>query len=335
MVAVIILCVLIAAGYRIYERIYAANILISDDPQFLMIPTSASFDKVCTLLLEAGLQNEASFRWTAHRMNYPDRVKAGRYRLPNGMNNIELVRMLRSGRQIPVKVTFNNIRTGAQLAGKVAVVIETDSAGIAALFSDDVFLNKHHLTPETAISVFIPNTYEFQWNTSAKQFWERMLKEHTRFWNEERRRKADAIEMTPLQVSILASIIEEETQMNDEKPMMASVYINRLQRAMPLQADPTLKFAAGDFSIRRILDKHKEIQSPYNTYLHTGLPPGPICMPSVASLDAVLNYKKSDYLYFCAKEDLTGYHNFSKTLAQHNRNAEAYQKALNKLRIYN
>ena len=323
------------AGYRIHRFIYGDNMSVIDkESTFLYIPTGADYEQVCVLLSEAGLKDSESFRLTARKMNYPNKVKPGRYRLTDGMNNIELVRMLRSGRQIPVKVTFNNIRLNTQLAGAVTPPIEADSADVMRLLTDSVYQAKFKLTPQTVLTIFIPNTYEFFWNTSATDFMERMSKEHNRFWNETRKQKARNAGMTPTQVSILASIIEEETQMDGEKPTMAGVYINRLKLGMPLQADPTVKYAAGDFAIRRVLNKHKEIKSPYNTYMHKGLPPGPICIPGIASIDAVLNYVKHDYLFFCAKDDFSGYHSFARTLAAHNSNARAYQNALNKLKIY-
>ncbi|MDR1172138.1 MAG: endolytic transglycosylase MltG [Bacteroidales bacterium] len=325
-----------AVGYRFYERINGVSVSVVDknDP-FLYIPSNSTFNDVCSLLREGGLHDVESFRWVAGKMHYPDRVKAGRYRLTDGMSNLELVRMLRAGRQIPVKVIFNNIRLNTQLAGAVASSIEADSAGIMALLTDSAYFAEHFkLAPQSVLSLFIPNTYEFFWNTSAKGFVERMSKEYDRFWTENRRQKAFEAGLTPLQVSILASIIEEETQMSSEKPVMAGVYINRLNRGMLLQADPTIRYAVGDFTIKRVLNRHKEIQSPYNTYQNTGLPPGPICIPSIASIDAVLNYVRHDYLFFCAKDDLSGYHNFARTLEQHNKYAQAYQKALNKLKIY-
>ena len=325
----------IAAGYLLYQRIYRPNLSITEtEPVFLYISSGAAFEQVCDLLSENGLENISSFRWVAEKMNYPSRIKAGRYRLIDGTSNIELVRMLRLGRQAPVKVTFNNIRTDDRLAGIVSSNIEADSVSILALLRDSVYLHNFKLSTKTALSLFIPNTYEFLWNTSAQGFMERMNKEYARFWNEDRLAKARSVDMTPLQVSILASIIEEETQKDSEKSTMAGVYINRLQCGMPLQADPTIKYAAGDFAIRRVLNSHKLISSPYNTYMYTGLPPGPICIPSIASIDAVLNYVKHDYFYFCAKDDLSGYHNFARTLQQHNNNARAYQNALNKLKIY-
>jgi UPF0755 protein len=323
-------------GGRIYDGVYGANLSVSgDEAVFLYIPSNSVFRDVCLRLEEAGLQDIESFRRVAGRMNYPSKVKAGRYRLVDGMSNVDIVRMLRSGRQIPVKVVFNNIRLDTQLAGAVTQNIEADSASLMALLTDSAYLAEHFkLTPQTALSICIPNTYEFFWNTSAGGFLERMSKEHERFWNESRREKARAAKLTPLQVTIIASIIEEETQKDDEKPLMAGVYINRLNRGMLLQACPTLKYALGDFTIKRVLNRHKEVQSPYNTYIHSGLPPGPICIPSIASIDAVLNYSKHDYLFFSAREDFSGYHHFARTLAEHNRNSGEYQKKLNKKKIY-
>ena len=338
-VGLIMLILLIASGiigYRLYIYIYGDNLLVvQKENPFLYIPTNSTFDEVCSRLEEVGLIDASSFRRIARRMNYTDKVKSGRYRLTDGMNNIELVRMLRSGRQIPVKVIFNNIRLNTQLAYAVTTTIEADSTSVMALLTDSAYLaEKFKLTTQTVLSLFIPNTYEFFWNTSATGFMERMSREYDRFWTESRRQKARDAGLTPLQVSILASVIEEETRMDSEKPTMAGVYINRLNKGIPLQADPTLKYALGDFTIRRVLKKHTEIQSPYNTYLNAGLPPGPICIPSIASIDAVLNFVRHDYLFFCAKEDMSGYHNFARTLQQHNRNAQAYQKALNSQKIY-
>ena len=338
-IAGILLMLLVAGGmtvYRFHKCIYGVNLsLIYKDDPFLYIPTGSAFDDVCSRLAEAGLHDTESFRWVANRMNYPAKLKSGRYRLTDGMNNIELVRMFRAGRQIPVKVIFNNIRLNTQFAGAVTRTIEADSSSIMALLTDSVYLaERFNLRPSTVLSLFIPNTYEFFWDTSPKGFMDRMAREYDHFWTESRRQKASDANLTPLQVAILASIIEEETQMNSEKPTMAGVYINRLNKGMLLQADPTVKYAAGDFTIKRVLNRHTKIQSPYNTYMYAGLPPGPICIPSIASIDAVLNYNRHDYLFFCAKDDFSGYHNFARTLQQHNRNAQAYQKALNHQKIF-
>jgi UPF0755 protein len=249
------------------------------------------------------------------------------------MTNRQLVTILRSGKQTPVRITFNNFRTLDQLASRVSAVIEADSASLMEAFFDRDFLERNQLTRYEVKAIFIPNTYELWWNTSATQFVERMRVEHERFWTDERRQKAKARGLTPIQVSILASIIEEETNKNTEKPLMASVYINRLRIGMPLQADPTVKYAMEDFGLRRILNVHTRYDSPFNTYEYRGLPPGPICSPSVITLDAVLNSPTTEYLFFCAKADFSGYHAFARTLAEHNRNAREYHAALNARRI--
>ena len=196
-------------------------------------------------------------------------------------------------------------------------------------------IDKYGFVRETFPAMFIPNTYEFYWNTSAERFIQRMNGEYKIFWSDDRIAKAENLKLKPVEVSVLASIIELESMHNDENQTIAGVFINRLKKGMPLQSDPTIIFAWQDFSIRRVLNKHREIKSPYNTYRNRGLPPGPICIPSISSIDAVLNYEKHNYLYFCAKDDFSGYHNFAGTLSEHNRNARLYQHALNKRRIFN
>jgi UPF0755 protein len=209
-----------------------------------------------------------------------------------------------------------------------------DSIDIANLLTEKSILQEYNFTKQTLPALFIPNTYQVYWNISAKDFLNRMFKEYKRFWTEERQNKAKAIGLTPIEVSILASIVEEETNNKSEKPMVAGLYINRLKKGMPLQADPTVKFAWQDFTLRRITNKHLTIDSPYNTYKIIGLPPGPIRIPSPEGIDAVLNYSKHNYLYMCAKEDFSGTHNFASTLSEHNRNARKYWDALNKRKIY-
>ena len=211
--------------------------------------------------------------------------------------------------------------------------IEADSADIAALLKDEETAKKYGFNKQTFCSMFIPNTYEFWWNTSAEEFVQRMADEYKKFWNDDRKAKANELGLSQSQVSTLASIVESETQKNDEKARIAGVYINRLKKDWLLQADPTVVFAAGDFTIKRILNKHLEINSPYNTYKYKGLPPGPICIPSTTSIDAVLNYEHHNYMYFCAKEDFSGYHNFATTNAQHEANARRYHDALRKAGI--
>ena len=241
--------------------------------------------------------------------------------------------MLKSGQQEPVKVVFNNIRLKEQLAGVISKQIEADSLSITKLLSDKEYLSALGLTPENSVSLFIPNTYEFYWNTSAKGFIERMQKEHNRFWNERRRTILNRTGLNITEVIILASIVEQETKKNDEKPIVAGVYLNRLRKNWNLEADPTLIFATRDFSAKRVLNIHKEVDSPYNTYRNRGLPPGPICIPSIASIDAVLNYKEHQYMFFCAKDDFSGYHSFARTYQEHLVNARRFHNELNRRKI--
>jgi len=290
---------------------------------------------VVSLLYENNyIINRNSFEWLAEKKNYRNHIYPGRYKLTNGMSNNKLLDLLRSGKQEPVKVVFNNVRTKEQLAGKIAKQIEADSISIMRLLKDKDFIGKYDLNIATISCIFLPNTYEFWWNTSAEKFIDRMNNEYKKFWNEKRLSKAKVLNLTKEDVVTIASIVDEETYKKDEMDDIAGVYINRLRKRMPLQADPTIKFALGDFTVKRILKKHLDIDSPYNTYKFYGLPPGPISIPSIDAIDAVLNYKEHDYLYFCASADFSGYHVFAKTLSQHNVNARAYQRALNKEKIY-
>jgi UPF0755 protein len=324
-----------AAGYYLYKVIYTPNTWTpNEEPVSIYIPTGSTFNDLKKILYKNGLViHRNNFEWLAQKKQLDNLVKPGRYIIKNGMTNLDLVNLLRSGHQTPVNVIFNNVRDIYQLAGKVGRQIEADSAEIINLLTDSTYLSKMGLTPLTASTIFIPNTYEFWWNTNADSFIKRMYDEYNKFWNEERKKKATEMGMTQSEIITLASIVEKETNKNDEKPRIAGVYVNRLKKGWRLQADPTLIYAIGDYSIKRVLNKHKTIESPYNTYLHIGLPPGPICIPSISSIDAVLNYDKSNYLYFCAKDDFSGYHVFAKTNRQHVLNAKKYQKALDKLKI--
>ena len=237
--------------------------------------------------------------------------------------------MLCGGLQTPVKVTFNNMRDVDMLAGRIATQIEADSSSLSILLHNQDYVKQLGFNNYTIPALFLPDTYEFYWNTDSEGFVNRMFQEYNKFWNEERKQQAQTKGLTPVQVSTLASIVNKETNMSDEMPRVAGVYLNRLKSNWLLQADPTLVFAWNDFTIKRVLDRHKEIESPYNTYKYPGLPPGPICIPSLAAVKAVLNAEDHHYFYFCAKEDFSGYHNFAKTLAEHNRNAAKYQQALN------
>lgn len=323
--------------YDIYKDIYKPNVTIKgDDKTYLYIRTGSSYSDVLnTLQQNRYVKDTASFNWLAKKMGYPENVKPGRYLIEYNMSNRKLITMLRSGIQKPVKVVFHNIRTTYQLASVISRQIEADSVDLVKILNNKSKAEDFGFSKEAFIAMFIPNTYEFYWNTNATEFCERMFKEYKKFWNETRRSKANDIDYSPVEISIIASIVEEETQYNPEKPVIAGVYINRLKRGMALQADPTVKFAVGDFTIKRVLDKHTAVQSPYNTYRQPGLPPGPICIPSITTINAVLNYQRHDYLYFCAKDDFSGSHSFAKTLEQHNINANAYRKALNRNKIFN
>lgn len=301
----------------------------------LYIHTGSDYLKVYGLIDSlAGIENPELFNWIAKKKNYPTHVKSGRYVIVSGMTYVKLIDMLRAGRQTPVNVTFNNIRTLNQLAGKVSQKIEADSVEIMSFLSDESNYSADGFTKETVIAVFIPNTYQFFWNTDPEEFYQRMLKEYTAFWNSERRSLATEKNLDPIGVSILASIVDDEVAKVAEKPRIAGVYLNRLRIGMPLQACPTIRFAMNDFTITRVLKKHLEFESPYNTYKHKGLPPGPVGCPSIEGIEAVLNAEDHDYLYFAAKADFSGSHNFSRTLSEHNRYAAQYQRELNKRRIF-
>lgn len=316
--------------------LFAPNITPeSNKKSYLCIPDSTNFVGVTNLLNEsAAITNMSAFKQVAALFNYGDKIKPGRYELRKGMNNFQLVRILRSGRQTPVRLTFNNIRTKEQLAGRLGLQLMADSTEILQLMNDSAFLAKYGLKPTTAIALFIPNTYEFFWNTNARGLFERMNKEYANFWTDERRTKAAEIPLTPLEVSTLASIVEEETNNKADRPMVAGLYINRLKINMPLQADPTLKFAVGDFSLKRVLLQHILYISPYNTYRNRGLPPGPIRVASEKGIDAVLDFSQHKYIYMCASESLNGEHKFATNWTEHVANAKRYQQRLNELKIY-
>ena len=336
--AFILLAILGCGGmvYELYSRVYQLNIVLPDNAEkYIYIPSNSEFTDVVKILLENGLLiNANSFEWLAKQKKYDTNIKAGRYRINRALNNNDLVNLLRSGKQTPIKVTFNNLRNKEQLAGKIASQIEADSLSILKYITDTTFLNKLKLNTDNVACLFIPNTYEFYWNTSVEGFVNRMVKEYSDFWNSSRKKKAAEIKLNYYQVAVLASIVEKEQSIKrDERPEIAGVYLNRLKKRMKLESDPTLIFALGDFTIKRVLNKDKKVESPFNTYKNKGLPPGPICIPSINAIDAVLNASEHNYIFMCAKEDFTGYHNFAKTYAKHLINARKYQKALNKRKI--
>jgi UPF0755 protein len=319
-----------------YFKIFKPNVRIENEQgaTYLYLHTGTTFEQVMSsLTANKYLCDPKSFEWMAVKMNYPNHVKPGRYKVSDGMTNRQLLNMLRSGNQEPVKVIFNTLRFKHELASVVGKQIEADSMEIIRLLNDEVFLSKLGFNKQSAQAMFIPNTYEMYWNTSAEQFINKMYKEYQKFWNAKRLKQSELMGLTPVQVSSLAAIVEEESQKKSERPIIAGLYFNRLKKDMLLQADPTVRFAWGDFSIKRVYQKYTLVDSPYNTYKYLGLPPGPICIPSIAALEAVLNYQKHEYIYFCAKEDFSGYHNFARTLEQHNQNAQKYRKALNKAGI--
>ena len=336
--AFIFLAILGCGGmvYELYSRVYQLNIVLPDNAEkYIYIPSNSEFPDVVNILLENGLLiNANSFEWLAKQKKYDTNIKAGRYRINRALNNNDLVNLLRSGKQTPIKVTFNNLRNKEQLAGKIGSQIEADSLSILKYITDTTFLNKLKLNTDNVACLFIPNTYEFYWNTSVEGFVNRMVKEYSDFWNSSRKKKAAEIKLNYYQVAVLASIVEKEQSIKrDERPEIAGVYLNRLKKRMKLESDPTLIFALGDFTIKRVLNKDKKVESPFNTYKNKGLPPGPICIPSINAIDAVLNASEHNYIFMCAKEDFTGYHNFAKTYAKHLINARKYQKALNKRKI--
>lgn len=326
----------ISLTFYFYQVFFSANTLVeSDQPYLLKIPSNSVYKNVVDQLYEERVINDAvSFGFVAKILGYQEAVKPGLYQIDPKMSNLQLVRMLRSGQQTPVRVTFNTIRTKEDLAEKISANLEVSKEQFLELLQDSVYIRKYGVEEETVMSLFIPNTYEFWWDTSAEELFERMHKEYQIFWTDARKQKAQDLGLSQQEVSTLASIVQAESQKSDERPKIAGVYLNRLRIGMPLQADPTLVFAAGDFSIKRLTAKQMAIDSPYNTYKYPGLPPGPINLPDINSLDAVLNFQKHSYLYFCAKEDFSGYHSFAVGYDEHLNNARRYQRALNAANIY-
>ncbi len=325
-------------GYLGYKSFFAPNISIANQKsKVIFIPTGSNFEEVVTILAKENiLINKTSFTLTAKLKKYNLSIKPGRYRILANSNNNKIINLLRSGKQEPITITFSNLRTKKEFVTRICKRIEADSLELMALLNNDPYLkNNFGMGSEKIMTLFIPNTYEFKWNTSSQQFMERMKKEYNLFWTKEKLNKAKAIHLTPVEVAILASIVQcEQQQFADERPIIAQLYLNRLKAGIPLQSDPTVIYALGDFTITRVLDIDKRTNSPYNTYLHSGLPPGPIYIPEISSINAVLNAKTNKYIYMCAKEDFSGRHNFASTLAEHTLNAKHYQKALNKQKIW-
>jgi len=320
-------------GYDYYQQIYSPSVPAQLKTEFLHIPTGSNFEDVSKLLAKEGfIEDQAAFDWVADKMSYQKaKIRAGRFQIKPKWSNRKVIQHLRSGKQAPVKLTFSTARFPREIAGKAATFIEADSSEIIQLLNNKNFLQDEGYATKDIMTLFIPNTYEFFWNTNAEQFFERMKKEHKIFWEKDNRlAKAKKLKMTPKEVYTLASIVERESQNKSERPTIAGLYLNRIRKGMRLEADPTVVFANNDFTLRRVLNKHLAYDSPYNTYLYKGLPPGPISLASISSIDAVLNEEKHDYIFMCAKVDAPGSHAFAKTLAGHNINARKYRNWLNK-----
>lgn len=338
MIGVIAFSVLFTSlSFYFYQAFFSPNTLVdTEEPVLLKIPRNANFEQVRDSLIQKGIIKDlVTFSFVAKVMDYQESIKPGLYKIAPKLTNRQLVHLLRSGQQTPVNITFNNVRTDEDLAEKITRNLEIEATDFLLILQDSVHASKFGFKKQTVISLFIPNTYEVYWNITAIDLFDRMYKEYNRFWTDERRAKAARLGMDPTEVSTLASIVQAETAKTDERPKVAGVYLNRLKINMPLQADPTLIFAIGDFEIKRVLNVHKEIDSPYNTYKYTGLPPGPINLPDISALEAVLSPQQHNYLYFCAKEDFSGYHAFATNLREHMINARRYQQVLNAAKIYN
>ena len=328
---ILIVCLVLMLGTatNFSLKLFRSNTNKQFDQGYLYIPTGSNLDDVVAIIkAQQILNNTESFKWVASKMNFKN-IKPGKYKITKGLSNIELVRLLRSGKQEPIKLTFQNIRLKTDFAGYIGKNFEIDSLAFLNMLDSIDLVRQYGFDEETIFCMFIPNTYEMYWNTSKEKFFERMQKEYVKFWHTERLAQAKAIGLSPVQVSILASIVDQEALLNREMVRIAGVYMNRLNRGIKLEADPTVIFANGDFTVKRVLYKLLQKDSPYNTYKYSGLPPGPICMPSVAAIDAVLHFEKHNYIYFCAKEDFSGLHNFASHVTEHEMNARKFQQALN------
>ena len=328
---ILIVCLVLMLGTatNFSLKLFRSNTNKQFDQGYLYIPTGSNLDDVVAIIkAQQILNNTESFKWVASKMNFKN-IKPGKYKITKGLSNIELVRLLRSGKQEPIKLTFQNIRLKTDFAGYIGKNFEIDSSAFLNMLDSIDLVRQYGFDEETIFCMFIPNTYELYWNTSKEKFFDRMQKEYVKFWNTERLAQAKAIGLSPVQVSILASIVDQEALLNREMVRIAGVYMNRLNRGIKLEADPTVIFANGDFTVKRVLYKLLQKDSPYNTYKYIGLPPGPICMPSVAAIDAVLHFEKHNYIYFCAKEDFSGLHNFASNVTEHQMNARKFQQALN------
>jgi len=326
-VAVVVASVLLVYGFVLIRQIFSANTKFNEDKVYVYVPTGSDYTAVKKLIAPY-VEDMQRFEMVAGKMSYAENVKPGRFLLKKGMNSYELVKSMRSND--PVDLAFNNQERLENLAGRVGSQIEPDSLSLLTTFKDSVFLKENGFTEENVFVMFIANTYEVYWNITAEKFRDKMIKEYRNFWNEKRTQQAAKQGLTPVTATILASIVHKESVKKDERPRIAGVYLNRLQQEMPLQADPTVIFAlkkkSNDFNqvIKRVFYNDLFLNSPYNTYKNTGLPPGPIAMPDITALEAVLTPEKHNYIYFCASVDRFGYHEFAATLDEHDKNAKKY-----------
>ena len=323
-------------AYKGYSYIFSPNVSISQGEHTLLIPSGSSYDDVLSIIDTSNIVDDiGSFAKVAAWMSYQkEKVPAGKYQIKNGWSNKELVGVLRSGRQAPVKITYNQCRTIYNLAARITQGIELDSASLIDHLLLPSTLEEVGYNENTIITMFIPNTYEVYWNITKEELISKMKKEHKLFWsNTDRQAKLKALDLNEIELYTLASIVEKETLAPSERKKVAGLYINRLQRGMKLEADPTVVFATGLFELRRVRFKHLEVDSPFNTYRNLGLPPGPIFMPDISTMDATLNYEDHEYIFFCAKPDNSGLHAFAKTNAGHEANARRYHQYLNKRKI--
>lgn len=330
--AVIFISGLLVYGFVVANQVFSKNTKFSEKELYVYVPTGATYEDV-KKLIEPFVENMNHFEMVANKRSYPENVKPGRFLFTKGMNSYELVKAMRSN--VPVKLAFNNQERLENFAARVSSQIEPDSLALMNTFKDSIFLKENGFTQENVFAMFIANTYEVYWNISAEKFRDKMIKEYRNFWNKERIEKAKKQGLTPVEATILASIVHKESVKKDERPRIAGVYLNRLRLEMPLQADPTVIYAIkkkdNDFDqvIKRVFYNDLFLNSPYNTYKVTGLPPGPIAMPDITALEAVLNPEKNDFIYFCASVDRFGYHEFAATLAEHNVNAKKYSDWIN------
>ncbi|KQB43113.1 Aminodeoxychorismate lyase [Flavobacterium daejeonense] len=330
--AIVVVSGLIIYGFVLISQIFSNNTKFTEDEVYVHVPTDATYAQVLDSV-SPYVTNLDRFEMVANKMSYPANVKSGRFLLKKGMNSYELVKAMRYN--VPVKLAFNNQERIENLAGRVGSQIEADSASLMHSFKDSIFLKENGFTEENVLTMFIPNTYEVYWNTSADKFRDKMIKEYRNFWNKERVADAQKQGLSPTEATILASIVHKESVKKDERPRIAAVYLNRLRLGMPLQADPTVIYAKkkkdNDFNqiIKRVFYNDLFLNSPYNTYKVTGLPPGPIAMPDITALEAVLKPEKNNFIYFCASVDRFGYHEFAATLAEHNVNAKKYSDWIN------